>query len=145
MKFHTKMLHHIILHNIVANSLLMNEILFPNIPAMVFFFFNFFSASTDPQRFFHIAFFPSQDLTKDLILCLFVTSQSSYKLGHWSVYPFYLSTCEAPGSALINYPCHLRTWTSLWLQCVGSEWGAPSEDGVRNLHEAFIVFLHFQF
>ena len=86
MKFYNKMLHHIILHNIVANSLLMNEMLFPNIPAMFFFL---------PQltrKVFYIAFFPSQDLIKDLILCLSVTSQGSCKLGHWSEYPF--SFCQ---------------------------------------------------
>lgn len=86
MKFHTKRLHHIILHNIVANSLLMNEMLFPNTPAMFFFL---------PQltrKVFYIVFFPSQNLTKDLMLCLFVISQGSCKLGHWSEYPF--SFCQ---------------------------------------------------
>ena len=51
MKFYNKMLHHIILHNIVANSLLMNEMLFPNIPAMFFFF-----TSIDPQGFLYCFF-----------------------------------------------------------------------------------------
>ena len=45
------------------------------------FIFIFFS-SIDPQRFFILLFFPSQDLTKDLILWLFVTSQGSSSQGY---------------------------------------------------------------